>query len=168
MPFVLVDFCLTRNLLHALFPRGLSSEAARQHDSRPSHAFICPPLLLSLAPDSFTAHSLFSPDLPRPVSLRSQPKATGEVACFQTGARRAAVPLPRPFSLLQQLFAEQLRQSPRRCWGGSPVEDGAGSAGGLLLTCFVLPFLLNRPQREGRDFCKIKYPRYISLVQRVL
>lgn len=75
-----------------------------------------------------------------------------------------------PSLFSRSLSAEQLPQSPRRSWGGSTMEDRAGSIGSsdLQLTWFVLPFLLNKPQREGRDFYKIKYPRYVSLVQCVL
>lgn len=78
------------------------------------------------------------------------------------------VPGPPLFS--SSLSAEQLPQNPRRSRGGSAVEDRAGSTGSsdLQLTWFVLPFLLNKPQREGRDFYKIKYTRYVSLVQCVL
>lgn len=105
---------------------------------------------------TLSQHS-FILDLPHPASLRSQPKATGEIACFQTVEQEEVSSLVRGPSLFaSSSSAEQLPQSPCRSCGGSAVEEraGSGGSGDLQLTWFVLPFPLNQPQREGRDFYK--------------
>lgn len=64
------------------------------------------PLCSSPSLQTLSQHSLFVLDLPHPASLRSQPKATGEVARFQTVKQEelCLIASPSPFSLLQQLI----------------------------------------------------------------
>lgn len=64
------------------------------------------PLCSSPSLQTLSQHSLFMLDLPHPASLRSQPKATGEIARFQTVEQEelCLIVRPRPFSLLQKLI----------------------------------------------------------------
>lgn len=134
-----------------------------QPDSRPSRAFICPPLLFSLAPDALTA----LPAQPGPALSCLLPlpaEGDGEMAEFPDfGVRR--------FGFHPQLKAFlRSPEGPRSSWGGSAVGDRAGSAGSrdleLPRLCFAIPF--NRAQRERSYLYKIKQPRSVSLVQCLL
>ena len=104
------------------------------------------PLRSSPSLRTLSQHSLFILDLPRPASLRSQPKATGQIAWVQAAGRGELCLLvgPRPFPVLQQLVcgaapAEStlvpgwIRRG-RRCWERWQRRLAA------YLACFAIPF----------------------------